>query len=504
MTATLLRGVRIVGSCDKPQDVLLRNGSIAAIGPPVERTDPALDVVEADGRFLGPGMWDHHVHFTQWALHRERLDLSGARSAAEAVELVADRIAGTSSSEEGIVSGAGFRAAMWPDSPSLEALDRVSGGRPVVLQSGDLHGAWLNSSALLRFGHTTDATGILREQAAFAVNVAVTREESAVPSGRAASAASAAAARGVVGIVDLEMGPGLDTWTKRIAAGLSTLRISAGIYLEHLDDAIERGMRTGDVVRGTRGLLQVGPFKIITDGSLNTRTALCHDPYPDGSAGSAGVSIYAFDELVGHLRRAADHGLRPAVHAIGDLANHLALDAFEAAGCRGSIEHAQLVDREDFVRFARLGIVAGVQPEHAMDDRDLADRLWAGRTDRAFAFESLLAAGATLRLGSDAPVAPLDPWVSMAAAVSRRRDGRAPWHPEQRIAQRAAYEASVAPPFPVGASGGGVPVGPFLSSGMRADLAITERDPLRASDEELRSMVVAGTMVAGEWTHRGI
>lgn len=109
------------------------------------------------------------------------------------------------------------------------------------------------------------------------------------------------------------------------------------------------------------------------------------------------------------MRRAAAHGIEPAVHAIGDRANTVALDAFEAVRCRGRIEHAQLLSPEDLPRFARLGVTAGVQPRHATDDRDVADRHWAGRTERAFAYADLLAAGARLEFGSDAPVSPLDP-----------------------------------------------------------------------------------------------
>ena len=201
------------------------------------------------------------------------------------------------------------------------------------------------------------------------------------------------------------------------------------------------------------------------------------------------MRIYETDELVGWLRRASSAGLVPAVHAIGDAANAQALDALELVGCGGSIEHAQLLDAHDVDRFARLGIVASVQPEHAMDDRDVVDRLWAGRSERAYVFESLVAAGVRLQLGSDAPVAPLDPWVAMAAAISRSRDGREAWHPEQRLVASAALAAS---------TGGRATV----EVGSVADLVVTEVDPLAASDDQLRRMPVVGTVLAGRWTHR--
>jgi predicted amidohydrolase YtcJ len=123
-----------------------------------------------------------------------------------------------------------------------------------------------------------------------------------------------------------------------------------------------------------------------------------------------------------------------------------------------------------------------------MDDREVTEHFWAGRTDRAFAYRSLLEAGAELALGSDAPVAPLDPWVTIAAAVSRTRDGLTPWHPEQSLPIADALRASW---------GGN----DDIAVGAPADLVVTEIDPLTASGEQLRGMPVYATMVAGEWSH---
>jgi predicted amidohydrolase YtcJ len=267
--------------------------------------------------------------------------------------------------------------------------------------------------------------------------------------------------------------------------------VSSGVYPLELDDVLDRGLRTGDVVDGTRGLLTMGPFKVITDGSLGTRTAAVVDAY-DGLGGH-GVLTWPLDEVVPIVRRAVAAGLVPAIHAIGDRANTLALDVFEAVGARGTIEHAQLVADDDFERFARLGVAASVQPEHAMDDRDIADHYWAGRTDRAFAFASLDRAGARLLLGSDAPVAPLDPWVSMAAAVGRDRDGRDPWHPDERVSALTAWRGST--DGRVGVSVGDV-----------ADVVLVESDPLATgvSSSALRGMRVLATAIEGRFTHRDV
>jgi predicted amidohydrolase YtcJ len=302
----------------------------------------------------------------------------------------------------------------------------------------------------------------------------------------AAEAAEAAAARGVVGIVDFELPDALPGWQRRFANGFPDLRVISSVWPERLDVAIERGLQTGAVLPDSRGLLTMGPLKVVTDGSLNTRTAYCHDVYP-GTDGHGVLSVPP-ERLVDLLQRAKSHGLQAAVHAIGDWANALALDAFETVQITGSIEHAQLVDVGDFERMARLGLIASVQPEHLVDDRDVADRHWAGRTDRAFAYRSLLDAGVTLALGSDAPVAPLDPWLAVAAAVYRSKDQRAAWHAEQAIPLESALLASAH-----GRSG--VQDGPD-------DLVVLDADPLTADRDSLRAMPVAGTMVGSRWSYR--
>ena len=170
-------------------------------------------------------------------------------------------------------------------------------------------------------------------------------------------------------------------WTRRCASAPPAARIACAIARHLLDQTIERGHRTGDVLPVADGLLTVGPFKLFVDGSLNTRTAYCHDPYE--GTDSRGLLELPPSELVPLMRRAASHGLVPAVHAIGDQANTIALDAFAEVGCPGRIEHAQLLAPEDVSRFAALGVIAGVQPAHQPDDRDVADRHWHGRTARA-------------------------------------------------------------------------------------------------------------------------
>ena len=489
MSEVLLRTVRRVGTSGAPADVRVTDGVVTAVAPAgtLDATSTDTDVLQADGAWLGPGLVDHHTHFDQWALVRRRVDVSAADSAEATADLLA-AVARTGVADR-VLIGHGYRDGMWPRPASRELLDRAAPGLPVVVVSADLHAVWCNALALRHFGAVLGRAlaagddGVLREQDAFDVTGALSQVPDAVLDGWVADAAEAAAARGVTRVIDLEMRFGLDRWTRRIRGGTDALRVASGVYATELSDVIARGLRTGDVVEGTRGLLTMGPFKVITDGSLGTRTAALAD--------GSGMLAWSFEDLVAVTRRAVDAGLVPAVHAIGDRANTLALDVFEAVGARGTIEHAQLLADADVERFARLGVAASVQPEHAMDDRDIADHHWAGVTDRAFAFATLARAGARVLLGSDAPVAPLDPWVSLAAAVGRDRDGREPWHPSERLSALTAW---------TGSTDGRVGV----SVGDVADLVLVESDPLAASSAALRTMPVLGTAIAGRWTYRDV
>jgi predicted amidohydrolase YtcJ len=275
--------------------------------------------------------------------------------------------------------------------------------------------------------------------------------------------------------------------------------VHAAVWADRLEQTIAAGLRSGDPLPGVTDpvaadRLRVGPLKLFVDGSLGTRTAYCSAAYPGVTGpGAHGVLRTPPAELEQLLRRASTCGLDLAVHAIGDRATGIALDAFAATGCTGRIEHAQQVHDDDLARFAALGVVASVQPRHAVDDRDAADQHWAGATGRAFPYRALVDAGARVLLGSDAPVAALDPWDGIASAVHRSLDGRAAWHPEQHLDLPVALAA---------ASGGrrGVRVGDT------ADLVVVAEPPAAVLARDgvggLRHPEVLATLVAGRFTHR--
>ncbi len=484
MTDLLLRHARLLGS-DSLVDISVHDGTIARITPADagDSTGSAKEVLDLEGRWVAPGLWDHHVHFTQWAIVRRRLDLSGARSAAAAAQIIAARMVAEIEMYEPII-GYGYRDAMWEDEPTAQVLDDVAPHRPVVVLSGDMHACWVNTAARDRYG--LPEAGVLREDDAFALQM---RLEKAAPGDEdlaISEAAVAAASRGVVGIVDLEMAQNLAGWTERMTRGLHALRVESGFYPAELDERIEAGWRTGDIVPGTSGLLTIGPLKIISDGSLNTRTAYCHEHYPGRD--TRGVLTVTPEQTETLLTRARAHGFAVAVHAIGDAAVTHALDAFERTGAEGTIEHAQLVRDADLPRFAQLGVAASVQPEHLWDDRDPTELIWPDRAERAFPFGGLRDAGAELRLGSDAPVAPLDPWRAISAAIHRSADQRDPWHPQHALTRGQALTAAA----------GSLTV----NQGDPADLVVLDADPLHCVSSALLRMPVAATLVAGRFTHR--
>lgn len=481
--AVVLASIRQPGDAGS-SDIHIVEGVVSRISPAADR--PAgPTVLDFDGGYAIPGLWDEHVHMTQWALAAQRLDLSRAESARDALELLRPHLSGAEPGTTFV--GVGFRDAVWSDAPTLEMLDAATRRQPTALLSHDLHCVWLNSAAAERYGVQLEADGLLREDAAFAVTRQLDHLPDHLVNAWVAEAAKKAASRGVVGIVDFEMAWNRDAWIRREAAGFDSLRVDVGVYAEHLERAADLGLRTGQAFPGS-ALLRVGPMKVLIDGSLNTRTAFCVDPYPHGGKGVLTVSEA---ELLALLERAGETGFVPAVHAIGDAANKVALDAFANAGISGRIEHAQFVREQDFARFAALNVTASVQPLHALDDRDAAEANWAGHTDRAFPLRSLLEAGATLALGSDAPVAPLDPWAAMSAATTRsRRDGREPWHPEQAITRKEALAAS--------ARGR-----KRIQVGDAADIAILDGDPLAVPDDVFASMPMTATVVGGRCTYSG-
>jgi len=482
----VIRGARIAGPGreflmdDEPVDIHVDAGRIVDIAP-AGSLAAGGQILEAGGAWVVPGLWDSHVHTVQWALASEREQLGDSVSALDA----ARRMSTIAPLPDGRRVGTGFRDAFWADSPSLNVLDEATGAVPTYLINADVHSVWMNSAALTREGFSSP-DGMLREEDAFEISKRVNAVDPDHGDRAVRAAGTAAAARGVTGIVDFDMAWNAEAWTRRASGGFGTQRVEFAVYPADLTRAVAEAFRTGELLPDTHGLVRIGPLKIITDGSLGTRTAACSHAYP-GDDGDFGVMNIPPSDLIELLTTAVGSGLDVAVHAIGDRAVSSALDAVTVTGASGTIEHAQLIRHADLARLARLGLVASVQPQHALDDRDLVDGYWAAQTAVGYPMASLLRAGAELRLGSDAPVAPLDPWCAIAAAVERTGDEREPWHPEERLSVDEAFSASVRS---------------AVRPGEPADLVLCGADP-HATGADLRQMPVLATLLGGRVTHLG-
>jgi predicted amidohydrolase YtcJ len=487
----LVREVRLVpiagiAAPARPVDVRIDAGVVTEVGAALPARSDA-QTIDAAGRWAIPGLWDHHVHLGLWSVTRSQIDLSGTTCAEDALDRVRAHLATLPDDDRELVQGFGHRSAMWPTPPTVAALDAAGGSRPVVLVSGDVHQGWLNSAALDLLG-APRVSGALDEDDWFPVYGRFLEARSRGPQALAAyqAAVADAHAKGIVGIGDMDFER---TWARWPDRSVSTLRARAAVYADDLDEVIDAGLRSGDPLGG---LAVMGPLKIISDGSLNTRTAHCLTPFADAgdSAHPRGKQNVSPEDLRDLLDRATRNGLDIAVHAIGDAALRIAVDAVESTGAHGSIEHVQLAQPAEVLRMARLGLRASVQPAHLLDDRDATTVCWPDRTHRCFVFKEMLDHGVPLAFGSDAPVSPLDPWLTMAAAVHRSADERRPWSPEQALTVAEALAASTD-----GQS--------TVAVGSRGDLVLLDADPLAGPSDSagaaayLRSMPVAATIVAG-------
>jgi hypothetical protein len=303
-----------------------------------------------------------------------------------------------------------------------------------------------------------------------------------------------AASRGVTAVHDKDGWLGAPRFWKRLRDDEAlTLRVWQSLPHEHLDRLAEAGVPAG---LGD-SFLRVGYLKAFMDGTLGSQTARMLD--------GSGVEITSGEELADIVRRAAAAGWPVAVHAIGDLANREALDAFEQTqehwrpkGLRHRIEHAQCVAVKDLPRYAALGVAASVQFSHAPSDRDLAERFWADRLDGTYAFRTLVESGALVANGSDAPIEELEPWPGVCAGVLRTLDERPAWRAEQALTVEQALSATIV--APAWLSGDERRRGKLLP-GFYADLVVLDRDPLECDPSDLPDVAVLATMVGGRWTH---
>jgi predicted amidohydrolase YtcJ len=428
------------------------DGRIIGVGPEARSAaGRSAEVVRLRGA-AWPGLVDAHIHLEGLAERHLTVELGGALTRQEVVGRVKGWAAALPRKDSWVV-GAGWYNDAWTDPafPTRRHLDAAAGGRPTYLRRKDGHSAWVSTSALRLAGidHSTpdpsggsidrddhgEPSGILRETAMQLVAALVPVAGEAELDSAMFRALNALSAAGLTAVHSMDSARGFGSLQRLHAQGGLPLRVTYNLPLADLASAERIGVRSG----WGDGMLRIWGVKAFLDGSLGSRTA----EMLDGS-GTTRLTQTDLEEMVIRCARAE---LNVCLHAIGDGAVRRALDALAAqrgawGRWRPRIEHAQCVNPKDLPRFARYGVIASMQPVHAVADRELADANWPRVTRYAYAWGALARAGARLAFGSDAPVETADPLAGIDAATTWRR--RASWHPELAITRAAALRAYTA------------------------------------------------------------
>lgn len=488
----------------------------------------ATKVIRLGGRLVVPGFIDSHAHFIGGGFQLLALDLKDARNEAEFLRRIAEKAKSLAPGRW--ILGGNWDEQAWPSAqwPTRWMIDDVTPKNPVFIRRYDGHAALANSLALQLAGITRETrepaggvivrdarsgepTGVLKDAAEDLVARVVPRPTDGDMEEALKAALAEAARVGVTSVQNIttdEDSPG-GTFASEIQLlgraerqGWLTVRLYEITPIAAWKRLAEAGISQGV----GSDFLKLGAVKGFADGSLGSGTAWMFEPFDDES-GNRGLPMQVMNPpatMEALVRGAVEAHVQPCIHAIGDRAIAEMLDLYarvgggNAARYRFRIEHAQHVRAEDFQRFGKLGVIASMQPYHAIDDgRWAGKRLGRERSRTSYAWRSMLKAGAPLAFGSDWPVAPLDPLLGIYAAVTRATlDGKHPegWFPEERLtveeALRAYTSGSAFAAFEEGQKG-------TIAPGKLADLVVLSDDLFKLPPKRIQNTYVTMTVVGG-------
>jgi predicted amidohydrolase YtcJ len=484
-----------------------------------------VETVQLKGRFAMPGFNDAHVHLGGAAADILAVPLTGVPSVEELQKRVGEAVAHHKTGEW--ITGGGWDHTLWPDKrfPNRQQLDAVAPKNPVILTHISGHVAVANSLALqhaeidkytpsppggeIEHDGLGEPTGMLKEYAAMSlVNV---RIPDPAPEQRRRGiqlVLENVAKNGITSVQDFSDWEDFKVYKQLKEEGNLTVRITEWLpFLTPLNDLQNMRAQGGT----TDPWVKTGALKAFTDGAMGSRTAALLEPYSDDPS-TSGILTVDPEKLRAMSIDRDKAGFQLNFHAIGDRANRLALDVFDAVAKangprdrRDRIEHAQLVADEDFPRFAKLKVIASMQPSHQTTDMRWAeDRVGRERLKGAYAWASMQKNGVRLAFGTDYDVEPISPFRGLYACVTRERPEGGPkngWEPQEKISLedciRAYTSGSAYAQFEEGKKG-------ELKAGEYADFIILSSDLTKVPASQYTKTSVLRTVVGGRTVYQAV
>ncbi len=478
---------------------------------------PEAQHVDGQGRYVLPGLVDAHAHLSDQGFLQTSLDLAGSPSLDDAVTRIAAWAAAHPRAK--FITGRGWNQVLWDPQafPTAADIDRLVADRPVWLRRIDGHAGWANSRMLELAGIDDDtpdppggrilrdgngqATGVLIDHAMSIVDARIPSPNKEEIRAAYHAAIDSLTALGLTGMHDA----GISITEAEVLISMAENdELDMRVYAM-LSDAGENLDAMGEPLIAHGGdRLDIRAVKLYADGALGSRGAAMIEPYSD-DAENRGLAFVDGTALEASVRKANRMGFQVGIHAIGDLGNRLALDAFDAvqggkpSPLRNRIEHAQVIAREDLGRLAELGVIASMQPIHATSDMNMAeDRVGPDRIGGAYAWRQLLDSGAVIASGSDFPVELPNPFFGLYAAVTRKDRQGMPaggWYPEEAMTRaEALHSFTLAAAF---AAHQEDRLG-SLEAGKWADFIIVDRDFFAIPASEIDDIRVLETWVGGK------
>ncbi|MBL7994556.1 amidohydrolase [bacterium] len=497
--------------------VAVFEGKIIAVGSSSELLKEfcSFERIDLNGKRVLPAFTDAHTHFLSYCLKQNQIDLNGINSLEHCLQIIQKRIESTPNGQW--IKGSGWNQNLWNPVkyPTRFDLDKISPHHPVCLEARDAHTSWVNSAALKSAGITSSTTfdstgeilkdihgnptGIIKEEARRLIWDVMGEESVEERVVALKSGMKLAYQNGLSGVHCMETIKDFEAYQTLRARNELKLRVNFYLPIRYLDHVIDIGMKS----RFGDEWIRFGGMKIFLDGTLGSQTAHMIDRFDHVIPKTCGTEIVDQDKVNELVLNAARHDIACAIHAIGDMANRKALNAFEnqkkillEKKLRQRIEHCQLIHPDDLARFGKLDVIASMQPVHIPEDIDAANKYWGARARWAYPFRSLLSSGAVIALGSDTPIESCNVFKGIHAALRRvKQNEKESWFPEQILnLHEIIYAYTMGAAFASAEEN----IKGSISQGKVADMMVLSDDIFACTPDDIPTISVEKMIVGGE------